>query len=513
MTPFAKAAVLLMATLAMRLPLNAQGVDFIALKYKAEKGNAVAQSNLGLAYARGSGVPKDAVEAVKWYSKAAAQGYAEAQFALGESYVNGEGVEKDAVEGYAYLNLSGITLEKARVARSELEAWMTKDQVAEGQRKSKEIKERLRQEAEEKERLRKEAEEKERLRHEEEKKERLRKDAEEKERLRYEAEEKERLRYEAEEKERLRKEAEEKERLRKETERKERLRKEAEEKERLRYEAEEKERLPKEAEEKERLRKEAEEMQKEKSLQQLISVSEGTLPSDSSLAGQAVSTFEIWKYEVTWVEWKEVRDWAVTNNKGYDLAGVGGTYSSESGDQVPVVNVNWYDVVKWCNAKSEQEGKTPVYTVNGAIYKTGEVVPKVNVRTNGYRLPSEKEWEWAARGGASGVSHIYTYSGSNDSNDVAWTSENSSGATKEVGAKRPNELGIYDMSGNVWEWCSNMSGAAYCRIRGGSWYYKASYAAVAIRDHSVHPNCRINDLGFRLARSSGKSEPRSVINY
>ena len=233
----------------------------------------------------------------------------------------------------------------------------------------------------------------------------------------------------------------------------------------------------------------------------MINVEGGTLPSGSELAGQSVGAFEIGKTEVTWSEWKEVRDWAVANNKGYDLAGVGDTYPQGSADNFPVIDVNWFDVVKWCNARSEKEGKTAVYTVSGQIYKTGQSDPTVNsASANGYRLPSDKEWEWAARGGVR--SKGYTYSGSNTISEVGWTLENSNDGTKAVGTKQANELGIYDMSGNVWEWCEDVANTSDRRIRGGSWGNSADGAAVAYRNCFIPVN-RFNDFGFRLARSSG----------
>jgi formylglycine-generating enzyme required for sulfatase activity len=228
----------------------------------------------------------------------------------------------------------------------------------------------------------------------------------------------------------------------------------------------------------------------------MVRVEGGALPSGSGLAGQVVVTFEIGKYELTWGEWLKVRDWAVA--KGYDLKDVGQGLSESH----PVTDVNWYDVVKWCNAKSEMEGKTPVYQVSGTTYKTGEMtLLTMSESSNGYRLPSEKEWEWAARGGKN--SKGYSYSGSNDLYAVGWIKDNAGMKTQEAGKKLANELGIYDMSGNVWEWCSDLLGPSDRRIRGGSWYISADYASVASRDACYNPVARSSNIGFRLVRSSG----------
>jgi formylglycine-generating enzyme required for sulfatase activity len=222
-----------------------------------------------------------------------------------------------------------------------------------------------------------------------------------------------------------------------------------------------------------------------------VAVVGGALPSSSSLGAVAVSTFYIGKYEVQWGEFQTVRTYAV--GKGYDIGSVG----AGNGNSYPVTIVTWYHALKWCNARSVMEAKTPVYTVGGLVYQTGDQVPVVNASANRHRLPSEKEWEWAARGGIQ--PHGYTYSGSNDINEVAWYGSNSGSLTHVVGTTPANEVGTYDMSGNVWEWCFDLysSSNTHRVFRGGSWDYSGDFCPVGNR-YGYYPISSDGCGGFRV---------------
>ena len=135
------------------------------------------------------------------------------------------------------------------------------------------------------------------------------------------------------------------------------------------------------------------------------------------------------------------------------------------------------------------------YTRNGPNYMC-------NFTANGYRLPTEAEWEYAAKGGKDGAKDNFIYSGSNDIDEVAWYSENSKDRIHRVGKKKPNQLGLYDMSGNVWEWCWDKTPSGSSRVlRGGSWGLSPACARVA-NHYFISPGIRGSGIGFRVVRTA-----------
>ncbi len=215
-----------------------------------------------------------------------------------------------------------------------------------------------------------------------------------------------------------------------------------------------------------------------------------------------LSDFWMGKYEVTQGEWRDVigtsiRQQRDKTNPDWSMAGEGNNH--------PMYFVSWEEAVEYCNALSRREGLTLCYSGSGSNIQC-------NFNANGYRLPTEAEWEYAARGGSS--SRSTTYAGSNTISGVAWYSDNSGNQIHPVGGKQSNELGIYDMTGNVWEWCwdryvrygsgsqrdpAGPSSGSNRVERGGSWSINTSHCRVANRNLDT-PTDRYGDLGFRVVR-------------
>ena len=249
-----------------------------------------------------------------------------------------------------------------------------------------------------------------------------------------------------------------------------------------------------------------------------------------------VSAFYMDANLVSYSQWQSVYSWATSHGYGFDHPGSGKASTH------PVQTIDWYDCVKWCNARSEMEGRAPAYYTDSGLsvrYRSGQVAPYVNWGS-GYRLPTEAEWEKAARGGASGQRFPW-------GNTISWSQANYHGYplsltpygyaydlateinydpafndgvypyTSPVGSFAPNSYGLYDMAGNVFEWCWDWYGTPYAGgtdprgpasgsdrvFRGGGWSYIADLCRTAYRG-DILPSPYNGLIGFRCVLPSGQ---------
>lgn len=187
-----------------------------------------------------------------------------------------------------------------------------------------------------------------------------------------------------------------------------------------------------------------------------------------------VGPIELGRSPVTWGEFAEV---------------MGHRSDAVHPSGLPVAEVSWWDAVNYCTALSVQHGLEPVYRVvdDGVVR---------DAAADGFRLPTEAEWEHACRAGTSGPRY-------GDLDAVAWYRSNSDDGPHEVGVKAPNGWGLHDMLGNVWEWCWDLYDpevyGTYRVLRGGGWFDEHWSCRASVRRRS-HPTYRVDDVGFRLAR-------------
>jgi hypothetical protein len=228
----------------------------------------------------------------------------------------------------------------------------------------------------------------------------------------------------------------------------------------------------------------------------------------------AMQPFFMDQHEVTKGMWDEVRAWAIGRGYAFNNAGLG------KASNHPVHSINWYDCVKWCNARSEKAGRSPVYFVDAAFtqsYRTGQPgTVFVKSSANGFRLPTAEQWQYAARGGAKGrrfpwsdsdaihhgranyqSSASYAYDTSPTPGFHPTYNDGLSPLTNPVGSFAPNGYGLYDMAGNVWEWCFNLYPNTADRVVcGGSWGSPAHFLQVGLL-YSCPPELADTIFGFR----------------
>lgn len=242
-----------------------------------------------------------------------------------------------------------------------------------------------------------------------------------------------------------------------------------------------------------------------------VGVNSGTDPDFGPYSLTNEFVFYMDSKEVTQELWDTVYDWAETN--GYDFSGA----KLSKGPDHPVHSVSWYDCVKWCNARSEMDGKPPCYTVDGGTYRSGDREPDCDLDVSGYRLPTGDEWQYAARGGASGLRFPWgdtiTHSEANydaDSSSYSYDTSPTQGThpiynegdrpqTNPVDAFSANGYGLYNIVGNVCEWSTEWHPDHIDSRRmllGGAWNNPADFARCG-RPNRQFPVATTDQQGFR----------------
>ncbi len=196
-----------------------------------------------------------------------------------------------------------------------------------------------------------------------------------------------------------------------------------------------------------------------------------------------INSFKLFKFPITQELYRAVTDLDPSTFKG---------------DSLPVETVSWIEAVNFCNDLSELLGKGTCYNID---IETEQVT--LNVKANGFRLPTEAEWQYACQAGTNDIRH-------GELNEIAWFKENSNNQTQEVGQKKANEWGLYDMLGNVWEWCSDIYDetvyGTYRVFRGGGWCDQERSVMATTRRRSHPFSFKIDDLGFRIATNAKKEK-------